>query len=295
MLLLGTAASSLLSLASSDEVPAEQRAERAQDPILRDAISKLSRIPSGQLLMQKAASMWHFKKAEELLNHLKWDVVSRTDAVLIRHLDPKTGKESRERQVTVYLAKTNTLEDLVLDIAHELVHATSRPAWDPYDPTLTPGKYIWAAIEGEGGEVEAVISECKVSMELKMASSESNRRCSGYFSRRTKTPTPTIDLTKVKRDFYRVGKWGDELHRELGREVALFPLLSNEDPKLISSTGRAPYPVSLLNEYRELTTIACENSRKRAAAFGRGIASASQPARQSTASFLDQRCKSRTF
>jgi hypothetical protein len=172
----------------------------------------------------------------------------------------------------------------VLDIAHELVHATTRPIWDPYDPKLTPGRYIHATIEGEGGEVEAVVAECQVGLELAHRFGASARRCRSYRG----TGSTRINTERVKRDFYRVGKWNAELTKKLGEEMPLFPLLSSRTPKLYSSTGHAPYPVALLQEFEQITRIACENTRKRTAAVkeqGRTPAS-------SALEFLSSRCGS---
>ena len=266
--------------------------ERVQDK----AIDVLASSPTGKALLEKAASFWKYKEGHGLVSHLKWGEASRTDAVLIRKLDPVTGQESREREVTIYLKKTPSLNDLVLDIAHELVHATSRPGWDPYDPLLTPGKYIWTSIEGEGGEVEAVFAECKVSSELPALQPLYVKRCGQYLEPGQKE----IVRTRIRADFYRVGKWNPELQRNLGAETVMFPLLSKDSPHLYSSTGRAPYPAALYQEYKELTQLACENTARRAQAFGvrgpsRGLASEPRPTERATTDFLNQRCRPRTF
>ena len=239
------------------------------------AVEILARSAQGQLLIQRALKAWNLATVSEVVGVLKWGDASRTDAVLTRHYNPATGLESRERQVTVYLREKQSLQNLVLDIAHELVHATSRPAWDPYDPELTAGKYVWTAIEGPGGEVEAVVAECQVGIEL-ADYGVSAERCEQYLSGNR------IDAQKVRRDFYRVGKWNHEITERLGGELKMFPLVSQEAPKLYSSTGNAPYPAALLHEYDEITQIACENSRKR------GLASVEN--RISSSSFLTKRC-----
>ena len=72
-----------------------------------------------------------------------------------------------------------------------------------------------------------------------------------------------VNREKVRKDFYRVGRWSRAVKKRLGIEAITFPLLSNEAPELYSATGGAPYPVALIREYDELNRVACENVRKR--------------------------------
>lgn len=225
---------------------------------LATTLSRLEQSQSGRALVEKAMSTWNLTQKTELLGKLKWGSSSRTDAVLIRRYDVETGLESRERKVTVYLKEHQTLNNTVLDMAHELVHATTRPEWDPYDPTLTPARYIKTSIEGTGGEVEAVLTECQIGAELGV--SDMTSRCQKYLG---KTRTPFQVNERIRQDFYRVGKWLSEIKSTLGPELSQFPLLSAESPALYSSTGGAPYPASLLEEYRQMTAVACANTKRR--------------------------------
>ena len=267
---------------------------------IRTALEILEHVPSGKLLLQRARRFWGASDVRGLVAAFRWAEVSKTDAVLTRFFDPKSGQETRERKVTIFLKQDQSMENLVLDVAHELVHATSRPAWDPYDPQLTPGKYIHAAIEGDGGEVEAVMAECRVGMELSTQYGTSAKRCRHYLSSEQAQLSDAnraqlIERNKVRRDFYRVGKWNEELVAKLGGEAGLFPLLSPENPKLYSSTGHTPYPVALFREFEDITEIACRNSRKRIGtpAPGRKLAAvASNGAADDTSlRFLAERCK----
>jgi len=232
------------------------------DDRFHKAIRLLTQVPTGQGLIQKALKLWSLSDARDLADTLKFGQASRTDTVLTRHFNPKTGKEEREREITVFLREDQTQMELVLDMAHELVHATSRPSFDPYDPSLTVGKYIFAAIEGEGGEVDAVIVECQIGLELSKLAKVPVKRCESYQSM-TSSNELSFDREKVRRDFYRVGDWKAQLEKELKSEFGLFPLLSEKWPKLYSSTGHAPYPLALLREYQEITELACDNSRIR--------------------------------
>jgi hypothetical protein len=256
---------------------------------VQDALRILSRVPSGRAILQRAQTRLGLS-ADELPRLFRWGEVSRTDAVLTRHFVPGSGQERREREVTVYLRESQPLEDLVLDVAHELTHATGGPDWDPYDPNLTPGRYITAALEGEGGEVEALITECRVALELSRDYGMAARRCLRY----REPGGVTVSRAKVLRDFYRVGRWRRELGRRLGSESRRLPLLSGDSPQLYSSTGRAPYPVALLREFEALNEAACANSRRRLASLspegpsGRAPAAEASDA-QAEARLLDTR------
>lgn len=264
-----------------------------RDPLvrMRSALEVLTRLPSGRAILDQARKFWNISNYKDLLTVFKWGGASRTDGVLTRRYNPKTGEETRERQITVYLKRDLTMEELVLDMAHELVHATTRPSWDPYDPALTPGKYILAAIEGQGGEVEAVSRECGVWRELSEITRLKVKRCETYLG-----ANGQIQAFRVRQDFYRVGHWNHDLRIKLGIENQLFPLLSGESPKLYSSTGKAPYPIALLREFDELSQIACENTKKRVAALeDRKPAFASETKSDAeTRKFLSERCNSKS-
>lgn len=271
-----------------------QSAHGVDERSIEGALKSLRRAPTGEALLRKAMSVWKLKSESDLLARFRWGSSSKTDAVLIRHYDSQTGEETREREVTVYLRQAQPMDALILDLAHELVHATSRPSWDPYDPDLTASGYIRSAIEGEGGEVEAVRTECQVSLELfgQNPPADVAARCRNYH---------TADAAQlIRKDFYRVGKWAERLRADLkeeGEGKVVFPLLSEERPALYSSTGGAPYPVSLLEEYRQMTQVACENSRKRERSLKNfNESTGREPAadtgiRQGIERFLARRCR----
>jgi hypothetical protein len=72
-----------------------------------------------------------------------------------------------------------------------------------------------------------------------------------------------MDAAAIRRDFYRVGAFEHELLKKLGSERKLFPFLSSAKPELYSSTGGAPYPVSLFQEYESMREVACDNTKRR--------------------------------
>ena len=223
----------------------------------------LQKGPIAHRILQKVATLWGLKHPSLIVQNLKWGESSRTDTVLTRRFNPQTGVEERERQTTIFLRRDQSDGEIALDLIHELVHAGARPTFDPYDPELTVGKYIWNAIEGEGGEVDAVLAECQVAFELSLKAEASISRCQNYIEKSGLSHSTHLSRELVRKDFYRTGKWYSELKENLDSELSLFPLLSQESPQLYSSTGHAPYPAALMEEFHEITEVACVNSRSR--------------------------------
>lgn len=239
--------------------------EPAAETQLQEALQVLQRLSTGRDILRRAVHAWGLASSSQVYGRLRAADASRTDAVLTRTFDPKTGKETRQRHVTIYLRTRQALHHVVLDLAHEIIHATTSPTWDPYDPKLTSARYMTLAIEGEGGEIDAVTYECRVALEMSDRFGVSPGRCEGYLATAPQgvLGAKAVSRDRVRRDFYRVGKWHAEVTERLGAAQAQFPLLSREEPKLYSSTGRTPYPMALLKEFEEITQIACENTRRR--------------------------------
>lgn len=258
---------------------------------LAGVVTQLSTTQAGAELLGKARDTFKVTLDKEpsrsdLEKIFQWDHVSRTDAVLTRNYDPRTGQENRVREVSVHLKRGQPMAELLYDVAHELTHAVAGPTWDPYDPGLTAANYIWAALEGEGGEVDAIVTECRVALELKGQNAIAGR-CDRYVERESVEGLRSqlkIQRERVREDFYRTGDWHSHLIQRLGQEATRFPMLSGESPRLYSSTGSAPYPVALIREYDEITAAACENSRRR-------LATRSPASDGSTELFLKRRCR----
>lgn len=222
-------------------------------PELHPMLERLERSATGRVLVQGARAL---SITRDLQEWIRPAAVSRTDAVLTRVFFPATGREVRQREVTVYLRMDLNHEDLLLDLAHELTHATQGAAWDPYDPTLTREAYVSRAITGVGGEVDALISECRVSKELAVPSA--HVPCDRYLQ------GSQVFRDRLVRDFYKIGA----------------------DAVLFSSTGKAPYPVALAQEYDALMKIACTNTERRMRE-----ADPTSPIFETATHFFEQRCR----
>jgi len=282
----------LLTMVWANSISHAEPLTRESQERLGAAIQVLLRSETGASLLLSARKFWSVADDEDLVKFLRWGQASRTDAVLIRHFNSKTGSEDREREVTIFLRSNQRLEEVVLDLAHELSHAVSKPVWDPYDPELTASDYMHASIEGPGGEVEAVWQECSVARELQnKLKGDANfdlARCERYIV------GEKIARERIRQDFYRVGSWYPKLLEKLGSLSTRFPYLSPNSPRLYSSTGHTPYPVALVREFDELNARACENSQQRLKAMGdrRPASAGNRDPLRSVRVFLDARCAS---
>lgn len=251
-------------------------------------LTVIEKTSTGRGMLAKAKEYWALKDRDELVRFLKWGEVSRTDSVLTREYDIQTGTERSNRRVSLSIRKNQPIQEIALDLIHELVHATRGGGWNPYDPEMTVGRYVHQSIDGLGGEVDAVLTECYFSQELLDAKEFAESRCGRY---RSAKGTSELDVEKIRSDFYRVGKWYSEVQERLGREGMLFPALSRESPLFFSSTASVPYPAALVEEYRELNRDACRNTLRRLGVV-RSMASALHAPNDTLLRFVSRRCGS---
>lgn len=246
-----------------------------------EAIALLRSTETGARVFENARESLGFSKEDEIFSALEWGPVSKTDATLTRAFNPLTGLENRSRSILISIRLEQPMGEIVLDLVHELVHAGSRPIWDPYDPELTPTRYITISIEGPGGEIDALEAECRVAYDLETRIGHKIKRCERY-----RVPgSQGVDRERMTTDFYKVGHWITLLTSELG-DSELLPSLLSEKPELFSSTGNAPYPVALYEEFLEMTRAACRNTERRLATVSTAGKNASGLRR-----FLSRRCR----
>ncbi|RYZ67600.1 MAG: hypothetical protein EOP09_10755 [Proteobacteria bacterium] len=285
----GTVAGPSAGASAAPSLQSEIWGEPAREPL--QVIQTLKLFPAGKKMLESGVRYWNLSSTDELARVIRFGGVSKTDAVLTRQYDPETGRESRKREVSIILKSNQALLDGVLDLAHELTHATSEPGWDPYDPTLTVGRYIYALLESSGGEIDAVQFECQVASEIETLQQIKTKRCDRYFAEKSKLAAETlsVDRSRIQKDFYRIGRWSTYVKGKLKDETKLFPFLSPMNPELYSATGRAPYPAALIQEYEELNRVACRNAATRKAQ-SRGIASVSMSTGTKNSEFMANRC-----
>ncbi len=240
---------------------------------LRQAILILKESQTGQALMKDVTLAFGLQWGTDVTKNIgEWPLteflypsdISRTDSSLTREIDSKTGEERLRRETSVAIRVDQPLEDVVLDLAHELTHAARSQPIDPYDPDLTAEKYIILSLQGPGGEVDAVEMECRVGLELAQAYQLEMKRCRSYGDITSGPQQVRMKKDRILAAFGALGEHYQAFQARLGEEVLhRHPWLTARQAELVSSTGNAPYPLALLEEYEAMTEAACRNSRKR--------------------------------
>ena len=109
---------------AAGKAPLSEGASSRDEALLEEAIAALASSPTRRSVLKAA------RKRGDLASIIQWGNVSRTDALLTRHFQPESGEERRSRRVTVILRRGQGFTDLVLDLAHELTHASAGATWD---------------------------------------------------------------------------------------------------------------------------------------------------------------------
>ncbi len=220
----------------------------------------LSRSRTGEKLMKEA----QYKAAR--MGHLLTDVVkvgetSLTDTTLVRKFSPHSPEHViYESRSVVYINRTLSWDDALLDLAHELTHFVYRESFNPYSEHFNAKDFIRSTIEGEGGEVQAFLTECRVLKELFSSRVQSRSHC-----QKIENDHGQLSYTRAVELFYHVGPYYDSFAKQLQkRDIASsFSALKSEKINFISSAYGVPYPVAALMEYDLVLNKVCENDKKR--------------------------------
>ena len=236
----------------------------------------LARSRTGEKLIKEAQS-----KAARMGNLLT-DVVrvgdsSLTDTTLVRKFSPHSPEHViYESRSVVYLSRHLSWDDALLDLSHELTHFVYRESFNPYSDAFNAKDFIKGTIEGEGGEVQAFMTECRVLKELFSTKVQSRTQCQ-LIENENGEPS----YSKAVELFYHVGGYFKSFHQQLAkRDIASsFLDLKGEKINFISSAYGVPYPIAALMEFDLVLKKVCENDKKRLAymqqAPSRGPASTS--------------------
>lgn len=257
--------------------------------------SLLERSPAGEKIMKDAS-----KKAARLGLTLA-DIVkvgdgSLTDTTLVRKFNPRSPEVVvYETKSVVYLNRHLAWDDALLDLAHELTHYTHRNSFNPYEDSFNARDFIRSTIEGEGGEVEAFLTECQVAKELFSRTGQLRSNC-----RKIETSEGRLSFERAVNLFYHVGPYFDSFHKKLSEKSldTAFSGLSAGKINFISSAYGVPYPIAALMEFESVMNKVCENDRKRLAYMqqeqdktsGRAPASVQGPTNKFASSY-SSRCK----
>jgi hypothetical protein len=214
--------------------------------------SVLGSIPEGKKILDQAK-----KKSAAFQEQLHMGDASFTESTFVRTYSLLDGKEKIELRHEVTLSKKLSLADAVVDLAHELIHFTDKGMLDPYRPGFALKEFVKNGIEGPGGELAALREQCKVAWALQRDYEKfpTHLLCSGYH-----LGALGFNETKAKRDYYSVGGWYSRLDAETQHAL---PEVTRERVQFNSSYAGKPYPVALVEEFRETRKAACANNRKK--------------------------------
>ena len=232
-----------------------------EDQSLIELIKLLGSSKTGKKVLKLAA-----KKANSYQLDLK-DVIhpgsgSLTDTTLIRRFSPgspdKIVYESRSK---VYINRSLSVKNAILDMAHELVHFSLRNAFNPYKNDFGLKDFVVSTVEGKGGEVEAYLVECQVHIEL-FPDVDSN--CTKVISE----TTGKVDKELGVEAFYQMGRYYSIFINSLKKHnlsTLDFSFTGKDRADFISSAYGLPYPLAAVHEYESIMQRVCSNDEKRLA------------------------------
>ncbi len=229
---------------------------------LKKLFDLLTRSQTGEKLL-KDASKKAGRSGLTLTDVVKVGEISLTDTTLVRKFNPHSPENViYESKSIVYINKNLAWDDALLDLSHELTHFIYRESFNPYAEEFNAKDFIKGTIEGEGGEVQAFITECRVFRELFSKNQNSRSHCSKIVD-----DFGQLSYRKAIELFYHVGPYYEKFHEQLSkRELASsFTDLKADKINFISSALGVPYPVAALMEYDLVMNKVCENDKKRLA------------------------------
>ena len=238
--------------------------ELSPDPnkSLKKLTHMMSLSPIGKKILKKAQTKAS-KEGTTLSKVLLPGEKSYTDITLIRKFSKASPQKIQYKSLLrVFINRNLSVQDAVMDMAHELVHYAFRETFNPYRKNFNLKSFITSTIEGRGGEVEAYLAECQVFFELFHKSNQGQTHCHLTLDHKTKKPgrAQTIKL------FYRLGKHYQPFLRRIKKHNLQAPFLKHISPKqtlLMSATYDLPYPIAAIHEYDSIHKKTCENELKR--------------------------------
>lgn len=231
----------------------------------KERIEKLleivSKVPTGEKIVLKA----RLKAAEQ--GALLEDLItlgegSLTDTTLLRrYLPSQVHKVSYEARSQVLINRSHNLQNAILDLSHELTHFSFRSAFNPYVVNFKLKDFIKSTIEGQGGEVDAYLVECKVFKETFSEEAWRSSNCHELTDAQGK-----LSRQRIVERFYQVGNQYKTLKKELeAQRLTLddFPFVNDQEASYVSSAYGVPYPLAALREYTSIMEKSCLNDYKR--------------------------------
>ena len=259
----------LLSTLSQIAMAAPSGAEPTWDSSWRgfpELASILRLSPTGKELIEKAKL-----KDADFISRIQIGEASFTESTFSRTYSLLDGHEQVHIKNIVTINSKLKLADAVVDLAHELVHFLDKEMLDPYKTDFEMEKFIRLGIEGKGGELSALATECKVAFEMEQsfAGFPKHELCAPY-----KQANGKFNWEMARKDYYALGTWYREASEFL---VSHFPEMSDRRTIFSSSYAKKPYPLALFEEYEVTRNAACENNRKKYRMISAQTSSAAQP------------------
>ncbi len=201
------------------------------------------------------------EKTDDLYSIIKPGRVSLIDTSLLRNYSSEDILDVTYKNVSkITINRDLTVVDAVLDLAHELVHFIKRGPFNPYENNFSFKDFLISTIEGEGGEVDAYILECKIVLELFKNLKNLKNKCQFVFK------DGVVNRKKLVKLFYRLGGYYKQFIDEIKRynlSIDQFPHISSKEPYFISSAYGRPYPVATIYEYNSILYNSCINDSRR--------------------------------
>lgn len=229
---------------------------------LKKLMELLMRSDSGVRIL-KEAQFKASRSGQTLDDVIKVGDSSLTDTTLVRKFSPTAPEHVvYETRSIVYINRNLAWDDALLDLAHELTHFVYRDGFNPYSESFNATDFIKSTIEGNGGEVQAFLTECRVLKELFSKQVQIRSNC-----KKIEDESGKLSYQKAVELFYHVGSYYDGFHSQLQkRDIASsFSDLKSEKINFISSAYGVPYPVAALMEFDLVLNKVCENDKKRLA------------------------------
>lgn len=235
----------------------------------------LKKSPSAKAIIEEA-EIKAAKLGKELIEVIHPGEHSITDTTLIRHFsvsDPMAVTYETKSQV--FLNSDHSIEDALLDLAHELVHFVHKEAFNPYGDHFDFEDFLDSTLQGRGGEVQAYLHECAVMSEIMRSRFLKDENCQKVYF-----PTnPERSQERGRAAFYQLGEFQDIFLEEIQQfqlSSKNFPFISGKEASFISSAYGLPYPLASLREFKQIMSRVCQNDKERYKYLERSPASVSE-------------------
>lgn len=233
-----------------------------EDIAVLDLLKTLAKSPSGRNIIARSnKKARHLNKKLSELIHIGDHSI--TDTTLVRRFSAAKADEVKyESRSEVYINRSLSKKDALLDLAHELTHFSSREAFNPYQQSFGLKEFVQNTVEGKGGEVEAYLVECQVYFELFGHERRRNQKCHLVIDQES----GKLSAFKGKQQFYRLGDHYPDFRTHVKKHDLShqdFTAMSGEEAIFISSAYGLPYPLAAVLEYESIMTKVCDNDEKR--------------------------------